>query len=217
MSNDTPTIVAEPRERTGSRYSQRLRKEGRLPAVMYGHKQNPLAISVDETELLEIVRHGAHVMNVKIDGQSQTCLVKDLQFGYLGDNVIHVDFARVDLDEEVHVNVHLRFMGKPAGADKPGAVVTHDLTELEVICKVNAIPDEIRVDQTAMTDMMTIADIKLPSGVRAAAPADTPIAHISFVHEEIAGEAVAVEGEGPEPEIIGAKEREEKSKEKDGE
>jgi large subunit ribosomal protein L25 len=184
---------------------------------MYGHKQDPVSISVSEGELLEIVKHGAHVMNVKINGQAQTCLVKDLQFGYLGDNVIHVDFARVDLDEEVHVNVHIKFLGKPAGAEKPGAVVTHDLTELEVICKVNAIPDEIRVDQSGMTDMMTVANIALPAGVRAAVPADTPIAHISFVHEETAGEAVAVEGEGPEPEVIGAKEREEKAKEKEGE
>lgn len=215
MSHDTPTIVAEPRDRTGSRYSQRLRKEGRLPAVMYGHKQDPVSISVDQIELLEIVKHGAHVMNVKINGQAQTCLVKDLQFGYLGDNVIHVDFARVDLDEEVHVNVHIKFVGKPAAADKPGAVVTHDLTELEVICKVNAIPDEIRVDQSGMTEMMTVADIKLPAGVRSAVPDDTPIAHIGFVHEEEAGEAGAVEGEGPEPEVIGAKEREEKEKEKE--
>lgn len=213
MSNDTPTIVAEPRERTGSRYSQRLRKEGRLPAVMYGHKQNPMSISVNEIELLEIVKHGAHVLNVKINGSSQTCLVKDLQFGYLGDDVIHVDFARVDLDEEVQVNVHIKFVGKPVGAEKPGAVVTHDLTELEVSCKVNAIPDELRVDQSAMVDMMTVADIKLPAGVRSTVPDDTPIAHISFVHEETEGEAVTVEGEGPEPEVIGAKEREENEKE----
>lgn len=213
MSNDTPTIVAQPRERTGSRYSQRLRKDGRLPAVMYGHKIDPVSISVNEIELLDIVKAGAHIMNVDVNGQSQTCLVKDLQFGYLGDNVIHVDFARVNLDEEVTVHVHLKFMGKPAEADKPGAVVTHDITELEVICKANAIPDEIRVDQSAMIEMLTIADIKLPAGVRAAAPDDTPIAHIGFVHEEDDGEAGEVEDAGPEPEVIGAKEREEESKE----
>lgn len=213
MSHETPTIVAQPRERTGSRYSQRLRKEGRLPAVMYGHKIDPVSISVNEIELLDIVKQGMHVMNIDLAGNTQTCLVKDLQFGYLGDNVIHVDFARVNLDEEVTVNVHIKFIGKPVGAEKPGAVVTHDMTELEVICKVNAIPDEIRVDQSNMTDMLTIADIKLPAGVRSAAPLDTPIAHIGFVHEEGDGEAGAVEGAGPEPEVIGAKEREENTKE----
>ncbi len=104
-------------------------------------------VSVDDKEMLRHLRHGAHVLNLDIEGSgSETCLVKDLQFGYLGDDVIHVDFARVDLDEEVTVNVHLHFVGESEAARKPGSILSHDLTELEVICKVNAIPEEIRVD-----------------------------------------------------------------------
>ena len=94
--HDTPTISATSRERTGTRYSQRLRKQGRLPAVIYGHKKTPISVSVDEKEILTLLHSGAHVLEVKVEGGSkETCLVKDLQFGYLGDNVIHVDFARV--------------------------------------------------------------------------------------------------------------------------
>lgn len=202
MSHETPTLEATTRTRIGSRYAQRLRKQGLLPAIVYGHGIDPVAISVDETELLRHLHHGAHVMNIKIDGTEETCLVKDLQFGYLGDNVIHADFTRVNLDEEVHVHVHLHYVGSPAAAERPGAVLTHDITELEIICKVNEIPDEIRVDQSDMVSVLTVGDIKLPDGVRAAADPDTPIAHISYVQEAPTGEEVEVEVEGAEPELI---------------
>ncbi len=202
MSHETPTLEAAVRERTGSRYAQRLRKLGQLPAIVYGHGQDPVAVSVDETALVRHLLQGAHVMNLKIKGAAQTCLVKDLQFGYLGDNVIHADFTRVNLDEEVTVNVHLRYSGTPAEAEKPGAVLTHEMTELEVICKVNAIPEEIRVDQSDMETVLTVADIILPPGVRAVADPDTAIAHITYVQEDASGEEAEVEAEGAQPEVI---------------
>src|SRR5688572_21056032 len=167
MARETPTLNATPRERLGTRYSQRLRKSGRLPGVIYGHKANPVAISVDEKETLTVLKRGAHVINVAIEGhQPETCLIKDLQFGYLGDNVIHVDFARVDLNEEVEVNVHLRFTGVPESAKKPGSILTHPMSQLEVVCKVSDIPSEIKVDLSKMEDVFTVAEIQLPPGVR---------------------------------------------------
>ena len=176
---DTPTISASTRERTGTRYSQRLRKQGRLPAVIYGHKKTPVSVSVDEKEILILLHSGAHVLEVKVEGSSkETCLVKDLQFGYLGDNVIHVDFARVNLDEEVTVNVHLNFTGEPELAKKAEAILSHDITELEVICKVNAIPEEIRVDLTAMGEatLFTIGQLELPASLKATADPESPAA-----------------------------------------
>ena len=68
MSNDTPTITAQPREHTGTRFSRRLRESGRLPAVIYGHKTDPVSISVDEKEVLTHLRHGSHVINVEVEG-----------------------------------------------------------------------------------------------------------------------------------------------------
>ncbi len=112
MKHETPKIEAERREKVGSVYAQRLRKAGRLPAVIYGHKQDPVAVSVDEKEILAHLNHGTHVLDIAVKGAgSETVLVKDLQFGYLGDNVMHVDFARVDLEEEVTVLVTLLFSG----------------------------------------------------------------------------------------------------------
>ncbi len=202
----TPSITATTRERTGSRYAQRLRKQGRLPAVIYGHRTDPVSISVDEKEMLTHLKHGTHVLSLNVEGGSkETCLVKELQFGYLGDNVIHVDFARVKLDQEVHVHVHLNFVGEPASARKTGAILSHDLTELEVICRVNEIPDEIKVDLNLMGEatVLTVSEVPLPPGLRATTHPGTPVAHISFVHkEEAVGEEVEVEPGAEEPEVI---------------
>lgn len=204
MSHETPTVTAEFRDRLGTRYAQRLRKQGRLPAVIYGHGADPVAISVDEKEVITHLHHGAHVMNMEVKGgEKQTCLVKDIQFGYLGDNVIHLDLTRVDLDEEVTVNIHLHFVGEPKAAKEPGAVIGHPLTELEIICKVSEIPDEIKVDLSNLEDAITVGELTLPAGVRTEIDPDTPVAQITFVAEEAdAGEAAEIGGDEAEPEVI---------------
>jgi len=204
MSHETPTVKAQKRERIGTRYAQRLRKAGRLPAVIYGHKQEPFHVSVEEKEILTHLHHGIHVMNMEVEGgEKQTCLVKDIQFGYLGDNVIHLDLARVNLDEEVHVNVHLHFVGEPKDAKIPGAIVSHPLNDLEVICKVSAIPDEIRVDLSEMEQSITVGDLELPPSVRTEVDPETTVAMISYVAEEEAeGEEAEVGEEVAEPEVI---------------
>lgn len=215
MSHETPTVKASLRDRIGTRYAQRLRRDGRLPAVIYGHKIDPVAVSVDAKEALTYLHHGWHVFNLDIDGTTETCLVKDLQFGYLGDDVIHIDFARVDLDEEVTVNVQLIFKGEPAAAKEPGAVLMTELTQLEVRCKVNAIPDEIEVDLSEMEQSFNVSEIKMPAGV---VPVDDPealVAHITFVAEEAEGEEAEVVGEEDEPEVISESKEDEGTKEKD--
>jgi len=220
MKHETPKIEARPRDKTGSTYARRLRKTGRLPAIIYGHKKDPVAVSVDEKEILLHLHQGAHVMEVNVEGiGSQTVLVKDLQFGYLGDNVLHIDFARVDLEEEVHVQVALNFSGEPQAAAQAGAILSHDLMSLEVICRVDRIPEEIKVDMTWMGEgtLITVGQIELPTGVRTPISPDTPVSHISFVkkEEETVGEEVeVVEGAG-EPEVITETKAEEGAASKD--
>ncbi len=193
MAHATPTVAATLRDRLGTRYTRRLRAQGQLPVVIYGHGQQPVSASVNTKEMLGHLKHGSHVVNVAITGgTTETCLVKELQFGYLGDDVIHVDFARVNLDEVVRVNVHLAFFGESAGAKKPGVVLTHDLAELAVHCKVRDIPESIRADLSTMhSDMFTAGEIKLPDGVTLAVDPHAPVARIITIHEEAAGEAAA--------------------------
>ncbi len=203
MANDTPTLKATRRERLGTRYARRDRKAGGLPAVIYGHKTDPVAILLDEKQTLSLLHHGAHVINVQVEGgATETCLVKELQFGFLGDNVIHVDLTRVDLDEEVQVSVHLRFIGTPEAAKKPGTIVHYEITELPVRCKVRDIPGDIRVDIGGMGESMAAKELTLPAGVTLDVAPTEMIARIETVLDVADGEAAAVEGAGAGPEVI---------------
>jgi large subunit ribosomal protein L25 len=176
MSNENPTITAMQRDRVGTRYSRRLRQEGKLPAVIYGHGSDPMSIAVDSKETLAILHHGAHVLNIAVDGAStETCLVKDLQFGYLGDDVVHVDFARVNLDETVQVLVRLEIIGEVAGAKSGNAIMITDLNEIEVSCAVRSIPEFIRVDLGAFEDSVNVGELTLPEGVTAVTSAETSV------------------------------------------
>jgi large subunit ribosomal protein L25 len=212
MSKNTPTLKAAPRERLGSRYAKRLRTSGKLPAVLYGHGTAPMSITLDEKETVTSLKAGAHVVKLAMEGGStETCLVKDLQFGWLGDNVIHVDLARVDLDEVVTVKVRLQFVGTPESAKKPGAVLTHDVTELEIECKVRDIPEEIRVDLGGITaDVYTVGEFKLADGLKAVTDPHAALSRVVTIAEEAEGEAAAPTA-GAEPEVLTAK------KDKEGE
>ena len=203
MTNERITIETELRERTGTRFAQRLRKAGRLPGVIYGQGDSPTSISLDEKEVLGHLHAGARVINLNVGGSSETCLVKDLQFGYLGDNVIHIDFARVNLDQVVTVNVPVTTVGTPKLAGETGAMLEVVRNEIEVECKVSDIPTEIRVDITEMGEALTVGDLDYPAGVKPTLEPEKHIVHITFVKEEEAeGEEAAVDAEGAEPEVI---------------
>jgi large subunit ribosomal protein L25 len=204
MTHETPTINAAKRERLGSRYAQRLRKSGQLPAVIYGHGADPVSVSIEEKATLAHLHHGQHVFNVSIEGgATETCLVKDLQFGYLGDNVIHVDLARVDLDEKVKVRVHLDLVGELQNATLAGAIVVHDHSEIEVECAVRDIPESIRVELDTYKQSITVGELVMPEGVVAITPDGTMIIHVQIAAEEDEGdeaapaEAAAAEGDAP--------------------
>jgi large subunit ribosomal protein L25 len=198
MAKDTPKISAQTREKVGTRYSRRLRQEGRLPAVIYGHKSNPVAISVDETETISHITHGAHVMEIDVEGGStETCLVKDLQFGYLGDNVVHVDFTRVDLDEIVTIIVKLDLRGQLAGTKKANTAMVTDLNDVEVSCPVRHIPEAFRVDLESFDESVTVGDIELPEHVTILTNPDSNIAHIEVQAGEDSEDDDAAEGDAP--------------------
>ena len=203
MTHEIPTINAAKRERLGSRYAQRLRKSGQLPAVIYGHGADPVSVSIEEKATLAHLHHGQHVFNVAVDGAAtETCLVKDLQFGFLGDNVIHIDLARVNLDEEVTVRVHLDLIGEIQNAKLAGAIVVHDHSEIEVRCAVKDIPESIRVELDAYEQSVTVGELSMPEGVVAITPEKTMIIHVQIAAEEEEEEGAPAEDaaeDAPDP------------------
>ncbi|MDP7005908.1 MAG: 50S ribosomal protein L25 [Phycisphaerales bacterium] len=204
MSNKTPIVQVELRDRLGKRYARRLRNNGRLPATIYGKNTEPVSVSVNEKEIVTQLEGGNHVIELDNgDGSPATVLVKDLQFGYLGDNLIHIDFARVNLKQVVTVTMTLDITGQPHAASGTGAVLEIPRPQIEIECMVQDIPNSIKVDLTTVEEVFTVGDLDLPEGVKATLDAERHIAHVTFVKEEI--EEVETIAEGDEettPEVI---------------
>ena len=205
MSKETPVLVAKKRDKLGTRYTRRLRAAGELPANVYGHGSEPMPISLNEHATLYALKKGAHVLALKFeDGATDTVLVKDLQFGYLGDNVIHMDLARVNLDEIVTVKVHLSFVGQPEAAKKPGAIIVYDMPDIELSCKVRDIPEEIKTDLSQLAgEALTVGMLKLP-----ATGVTETILRIQIMKEEAAAGEAAAPAAGAAPEVLTAKKEE---------
>jgi large subunit ribosomal protein L25 len=138
------------------------------------------------------------------DGNTSTVLVKDLQFGYLGDNLIHLDFAHVNLKQVVTITMTLDITGQPINASATGAVLEIPRPQIEIECMVKDIPESIKVDLSGVEEVFTIGDLDLPDGVRAILDPERHIAHVTIVQEEIE-EPVALEDDRDEvatPEVI---------------
>ena len=200
----TIQLKIEPRSELGSRANKRLRDKGFIPGVIYGHKEAVVPVTLPKRELSNHLSRGAHVFELAIDGKSEQVLVKDVQYDHFGSEVIHVDFARVSLDERVTVTVPLELKGTPKG-EADGGVLTQVLSELEVECLVTEIPDVIRhnISEMALDDVLHVSDLKVPAGVKIMQDGDQIVATVKEVLE--AAPTEAVEAAAGEPEVIGRK------------
>ena len=158
-------LKATKRTESGTKAVRRLRKAGKLPAVVYGHKKDPLSVTVDYKEFIAIVRHHDRLIQLEIDGELKDVFIKDAQHDVLGDIILHADFEWVGVDELVKVGVEIKLWGTPAGASI-GGVVRQRIDDVEIEVPVKNIPDHFRVDISAMTlgDRITLDDIELPEG-----------------------------------------------------
>jgi large subunit ribosomal protein L25 len=197
-------ISAKNRSELGSRANKRLRDAGFVPGVIYGHKEAVVPVTLPRKELANHLSHGAHLFDLALEGKSEKVLVKEVQFDHLGHEVIHVDFARVSLDEKVEVTVPLELRGTPKG-EADGGVLQQIISELEIECLVTDIPESIRhnVADMGMDDVLHIKDLKLPTGVRALQDGEQIVATVREIVEAATTEAA--EGETAEPEVIGRK------------
>ena len=208
MATQSIQVTAKPRSELGSRANKRLRTAGLLPGVVYGHKEQVVPVTLPKKELVGHLNRGAHVFELSLDGKNERVLVKEVQYDHLGLEVIHVDFARVSLDEKVEVTVPIELKGTPKG-EADGGVLQQIVSELEVECLVTEIPDAVRhnVSELALNDVLHIRDLKLPPGVRAIPDGDVIVATV----KEIAETETPAEAETAEPEVIGRKAGEEEA------
>jgi len=196
------------REKLGTRASRRLREKNLIPGIIYGHGQENIPVSMPAHDIALAIQHGEHLIEAELDGKRENFLIKDVQYDYLGHEIIHVDLTRVSLHERVQVTVPIVLRGTPVGVESEGGVLSQHLTELEIQCLVTNIPDELRVSVADMhvNDVLRVADLKLPEGVTTTEDPETVVASISVVEEEVEAPA---EAEAAEPEVISEKPREE--------
>ena len=202
------------REKLGTRAARRLREKNLIPGIIYGHGQENIPVSMPAHDIALAIQHGEHLIEAELDGKRENFLIKDVQYDYLGHEIIHVDLTRVSLHERVQVTVPIVLRGTPVGVESEGGVLSQHLTELEIQCLVTNIPDELRVSVADMhvNDVLRVADLKLPEGVTTTEDPETVIASISVVEEEVEAPA---EAEAAEPEVISEKPREEQEDQQD--
>jgi large subunit ribosomal protein L25 len=169
--SDTLTLPAETRDRAGKGASRVLRREGRVPAVVYGGKEEPLTIHVEEKELVRQLGTGHFfnsVIEIGVGGQVLRTLPKDVAFHPVSDRPLHVDFLRVSKDAKVHVNVPVIFANEEASPGlKRGGVLNIVRHDLDLVCAPDAIPSEITIDVTGLEigASIHISSVSLPAGV----------------------------------------------------
>jgi len=202
---DIAEIQARPRLERGTRACKRLRAQGLLPAVIYGHGEPNVLLSLRRGIVEKLLEDRAFIIQVGWDGHQESAQLKEVQYDALGDEIVHVDLVRISLTETITVSVPVETHGEAAGLAE-GGVLDLRRHELEVECLPTAIPERLRIEVEGLEigDDLRIADIKFPEGVQPVEEPDTvvvvvaPPAHV----EEEEAEA-GLEGILAEPELIG--------------
>lgn len=205
------TVKAEPREPSGTRAARVLRATGRLPVVIYGHREAPETVSLSRHDVEVALAHGARTLEVEFAGKIGQYLIKDVQYDHLDHEPIHLDLTRVDIDERVTVRVGIEPRGVPKGVSEGGVLDQH-MADLEIECLVTEIPNTLHpfVTELGLGESLFVKDLELPPGVKALADPDERVTTVRTLMEAPEPEAVE-EGEEKtaEPEVIGRAHKEE--------
>ena len=168
--SDQLTLSAETRDRAGKGASRELRRQNRVPAVIYGNKQDPELIHVEAKALIKLLMTGHFsnsVVELDLGGKKQITIPKDVAFHPVTDRPTHVDFLRIIKGAKVDVEVPVVFINEEASPGlKRGGVLNIVRHELELICDNDKIPDDIQIDVTGFDvgDSIHISNVKLPAG-----------------------------------------------------
>lgn len=201
---DIATIQGETRTLGGRHANDRLRRQGLVPAVIYGHGKDPEYVSLSRHDMELALAHLQHVVQLKVGGREQQYLIKDVQYDHLQKTPIHVDLMRVDPNERVRVKVAIDLRGTPAGTLKGGTLV-QVLAEAEIECLLLKIPESIRarVDRLELNDMLHVREIEVPPDVKILHSPDDIVAVVHPPRTTVTPEAeAAAPAEGAEPEVI---------------
>ena len=214
---ESAKVRVEPRDPvknkgTGSRVARRLRAAGRIPAVIYGHKQAVIPISLGRHDVWRMIKAPGHLADLEVGSSTETVLIRDVQWDHLGKEILHLDFSRVSAEEIIETEVTVELRGQAAGIAN-GGILEHLVHSLSINCRAGAIPDSIKIDVSHLQidEGIHVRDLALPPDVTVNAEPDVLLVHV--VVRGAQEEAVVAEAESAtQPEVI-KPERKEKDKE----
>jgi len=219
--SDTITLDAEKRERVGTNNVESLRDQGILPGVLYGNDQESIPVQLEYRELEKAIQQSGRIYSLKFDGNNQTVKIQELQWDHLGEDVLHVDFERVDTDEPVRLRVPITTVGTSTIIEGRGAYMQRHLPSIEISCPPDRIPQAIPVsiDGLSIGDVIHVEDVDFPSHVEPVTPGDRLIISVHEAREvlEEEEEEMGLEPTALEPELVGEEEEEEAEEEEEGE
>ncbi len=210
MPAATETVHAKKRDACGTKACRRLRAEGFIPAILYGHKEEIQTLQVAQEELEEALRRHSRIIELALGRKKESVLVKEVQYDAFGSEVVHVDFMRVAMDERVTLQVSITLKGQPK---EEHAVLQRPLGAVEVECLPGDIPETIvvPVGHLKIGDVVHVREIVPPPGVKILTDGETIVATLTPPAKEEVVEVAAVEATpgAVEPEVIGREKKEE--------
>jgi large subunit ribosomal protein L25 len=201
-------LVVENRDLRGKLDNRRLRRSGKIPAVLYGHGLDNICLSVSSEALSLALKHGSRLVDLT-GAVSESAFIREMQWDTWGTHVLHVDLTRISADEVVEVTLTIELRGEAPGV-RTGGVVDQLIHDVEISCPAGSIPEKLQVNinHLKLEESIKLADLTLPQGAKLLAEDLDAIVVQCIVPQELpeeeAGEAVA-----GEPEVIGAKKEEE--------
>ena len=217
----TATLSATARSTAGKGAARVLRREGRVPAIVYGHARTPQSLAVPTRELEKLLDHisaGSTVVELSIDGKTSKTLIREIQRHPFKREILHVDFQELVAGEKIIVSIPIVLHGIPEGVRLGGGILDQVLRELEIEVDPASIPNHIDADVTNLTvgHSLHVRDLTIPAGVTVLVDEEAPVALVQISRAGVEAEAAPAEGDAAapaEPELI----RKTKDEEEEGE
>ncbi len=220
----TLVIKADKRTELGKNASGRLRRQGLVPAVLYGESADSLPLTLKKKDIIEILKSETGentIFRVAYDSEEKDVMIKEVQIQPVTDELLHVDLIQISMDKPVKVSVPVELVGEPVGVKVEGGLVDFLLRELDIECLPREIPEAIRVDisQLHLHQSFKVMNLELPAGIKILHEPQAAIVVISSIAEEAAPattEEVVEGAEMKEPEVIKKERKKEEEEETKG-
>jgi large subunit ribosomal protein L25 len=207
---ETNKLEAQPREAGTKGHARRVRRDGKIPAVVYGAGKDSLSVSVDPRVVSRILHsetgHNT-IFDLALNGEHSKAMIVDWQYEPIKGKLLHIDLKRIAMDKVLKVSVPIFLKGEAAGVKQEGGILEQMLREVEIECLPANIPSHIDVDVSELTfgKVLRVSDLPHSDKIKFLSDENQPVAHVTSVKEEVVAtpEAAAAEAAAPaEPEVI---------------